>query len=44
MKHITTAEYQQYLKGKKTKNWKLIKELLKNVKGGDNHEKTRHTL
>lgn len=41
MKHITTKEYKEYLKGKKTKNWKIIREILK---GGDNHEKARHSL
>ncbi len=41
MKHITTREYLRYKKGKKTKNWKIIKEILK---GGDNHEKNRRII
>lgn len=41
MKHLTTKEYMQFKKGRKTKNRNLIIELLK---GGDNHEKKQRSI
>lgn len=42
MKHITTKEFLAFKKGKKTKNWKIIQELLK---GGERqYENKRRSL